>query len=83
MIGLIVPVPKEISETGYIKIVGDSNANRSNNPTSKWELLAVEYDIEKKKAHSLRHFEITKKEVEAWIANRPQNINIFGGPTRG
>jgi hypothetical protein len=80
MIGLIVPVPKDITNSGYIRIVGDSSGNKTNCVASSWELLAVEYDIEKKKC-SGEAFAVTKKEVETWIGSRPQEINIFGGPS--
>ena len=79
MIGLIVPVPKSVAESGYIKIWADANKNVSVMRGCSWELLAYEYDLETKKTKG-EYFAVTKKEVETWISNQPKESDIFGLP---
>ena len=66
-IGQVVPVPREIAESGYVKIVGDAT-NAQPNPFSvwgKWEYLAVEYDLESNENKGSA-FTMTKEEVTSY-----------------
>lgn len=70
MIGLLVPVPKKIAESGCIKICADANNTTSNH--AKWELLAYEFDIERQQQIG-EAFAVTKKEVAQWIKEGSSN----------
>lgn len=72
MVGLIVPVPKTISETGYIKIVADQRHCRTE--ITRWKLLACSYDMEKKVIFG-DTFQVSEKEVNKWIQGAPDDPN--------
>lgn len=65
MIGLIVPVPKAISETGHIKIVADQRHCRTD--LTRWKLLACSYDTDKQVMIGTA-FKVTEEEVNEWIS---------------
>jgi len=64
----IVRCPREISETGLIKIVGDQTNCKPNvlQPgASNWDYLVVMYDPDyPNESHS--YFEVTKEELDEW-----------------
>lgn len=64
----IVRCPREISETGLIKIVGDQTNCKPNvlQPgSSNWDYLVVMYDPDyPNESHS--YFEVTKLELDKW-----------------
>ena len=66
MIGNILPCPVTVSETKYIRIVGDAT-KAPGNPFSnyKWEYKAVSYDPVKQLKYG-EAFDVTKMEVEQW-----------------
>lgn len=65
MIGIIIPVPKNVSDTGYIKIVGDQRHCHSRMRDADWELLAAEYNSVTDKT-STTAFRVTEEEVLQW-----------------
>lgn len=64
----IVRCPREVSETGLIKIVGDQTHCKPNilQPgTSNWDYLAVMYDPDFPSELN-SYFEVTKEELDKW-----------------
>lgn len=66
MISQIIPCPKTISETGYIKIVGDATKAPTNQDRCKWDYKAVSHDPIKQVSIG-QAFEVTKQELETWM----------------
>lgn len=63
IVGNIYQVPKTVSETGYIKIVGDQRHVSSAH--SKWKILACTCDPQTKKVIGSA-FEVTEDELMTW-----------------
>lgn len=68
MINQIIPCPKTISDTGYIRIVGDATKAPANPHSSyRWDYKALSHDpINRKDVGSV--FDVSKVEVEEWKA---------------
>jgi hypothetical protein len=67
-VGSIVQVPKDVSETGKIKIVADQthcNPNTLQPGVSDWEYKAIEYDPDRPREFRTA-FNITLSELEEW-----------------
>ena len=64
----IVRCPREVSETGLIKIVGDQTQCKPNTlqpGASDWDYLAVFYDPDYPN-ESHPYFSVTKEEIKTW-----------------
>ena len=66
-IGEVITCPKEISETGFVLIVGDqTNCDpQTLNRGCRWDYQVISYDIYKQETLG-EGFGITKEEIEKW-----------------
>lgn len=79
MINQIVPCPKKISETGYIRIVGDATKAPANPHSNyRWDYKALSYDhIKECSVGSV--FDVSKEEVERWISADMAELMLRSG----
>ena len=67
-IGSLVKCPRDVSETGWLKIVGDQTnctPNLQQAGVTNWKYLAIEFDMDR--PDEVREaFEVTREEITEW-----------------
>lgn len=67
-VGSLIKCPRNVSETGWLKIVGDQTncaPNIQQAGVTNWKYLAIEFDVDR--PDEVREaFEITKEEITKW-----------------
>lgn len=67
----VIPVPLEISETGFIRIVADATKSPPNPHIrwGRWDYLGVAWDnVNQETVGSCKGFEISKEDVRIWLS---------------
>lgn len=65
LVGKIVRCPVEVSESGWLRIVGQ-NSDQCTQPHMNWFLKAIAWDVENSRQIGSGSFDVTRSEWEAW-----------------